>query len=161
MIADSNFKLLAIGQLAGSHRGIRQEIAPIANGRIRRKLSGRAYSTARDQFNVFRTTVFFEDVWPPALGGLWVGQQVIIDCAVMLPQPQLVGSTPIRPAVPGTLRYYDSEMGEVLAGDPSATWFNYCPRLSVFVESWSLNEEEWGAISSSDITFIEEMVPDA
>lgn len=160
-MSDSNFKLLSIGQLAGSHRGIRQEIAPIANGRIRRKLSGRAYSTARGQFNQFRTTVYFEDVWPPAFGGLWVGQQVTIDCAVMLPQPQLIGSVPIRPVVPGTLRFYDAEMSEVLEGDPTAAWFNYCPRLQVLVDSWAINEAEWDAVSSSDITFIEEVVPDA
>ncbi|MBE7732179.1 hypothetical protein [Devosia faecipullorum] len=156
---DSNFTLLSIGQMAGSHRGIRQEISPIANGRIRRKLSGRAYSTARGQFNVFRTTVYFEDVWPPALGGLWVGQRVTIDCAVMLPQPQLVGSAPIRPVVPGTLKFYDTDMDEVLEGDPSAAWFNYCPRLEVLVEPWNLQEDEWGAVSSGDITFIEVEVP--
>lgn len=160
-MSDSTFKILDIGNVAGSERGIRQEISPIANGRIRRKLSGRAYSTRRAQFDVFRTTVYFEDIWPPAFGGLWVDQLVTIDCAVMLPQPQLVGSEPIRPVVPGTLRFYDADMAEVAEGAPEAKFFNFCPRLQALVEGWSIDEDEWGAQSTSDITFIEWKVPDA
>lgn len=160
-MTDTNFRIIDIGNIAGSDRGIRQEISPISNGRIRRKLSGRAYSTARAQFNQFKTTVYFEDIWPPAFGGLWQGQQVTIDCAVMLPQPMLVGTQPIREPVPGTLVYYDADMGEVPEGDPSAKYFNCCPRLVCLVDSWSINEDEWGAVSTSDITFVELKVPDA
>lgn len=155
-MSDSLFQILDIGNMAASARGIRQDISPLPNGRVRTKMSGRSYSTARPQFAKFKTTIQFEDLWPPAIGALRVGQIVTIDCACMLPEPFLIGTAPIRPPVPGTHVYYDADLNPVEADDPSAKWQNCCPRLTVIVEGWNLSEDEWGAVSSSDITFTEE-----
>lgn len=155
-MSDSNFQILDIGNMAASARGIMQDISPIPNGRVRTKMSGRSYSTARPQFEKFKTTIQFQDLWPPAIGRLRVGQVVTIHCAVLLPQRALVGSTPVRPPVPDTLVYYDEDMNPVPEGDPSAKWFNCCPILTAIVEGWNISEDEWGAVSSSDITFTEQ-----
>jgi hypothetical protein len=150
---ESRFQIIDVGQVAGSHRGIRQEIRPIANGRIRRKLSGRAYSTARPQFRQLQTTVYFDDMRPPAFAGLWPGDIVTIHCAVELPQPQRVGTAPIRPVVPGTLVYIDAAGNEVPQAE--ASHFNFCPILTGIVEPWSITDDEWNAAAQSDISIVE------
>lgn len=150
---ESRLKILDIGQVAASHRQIRQEIRPIANGRIRRKLSGRAYSTARPQFNLLQTTIYFGDMRPPALAGLWPGDIVTVHCAIELPQPQLIGTAPIRPVVPGTLVYIDEEGNEV--PQAVATHFTFCPIMTGIVEPWSITDDEWNAETTTDLTVVE------
>ena len=150
---ESRFKFVDIASVAGAYRGIRQEIRPIANGRIRRKLSGRAYSSARAQFRQLQTTVYFEDMRPPALAGLWPGDIVTIHCAVELPQPQIVGSEPIRPVVPGTLVHLDADGN--LVDEADAIHFNFCPVLTGIVEPWAIMDDEWAASAQTDITIIE------
>lgn len=154
----SNFEIVDVGQVAGSHRGIRQEIRPIVNGKLRRKLSGRAYSTARPQFNLFQTTIYFDDVHPPALAGLWPGQIVTIHCAARLPQALAIGEAPIRPQVPGTLIHLDAAGRQVAEGDPAAKFYNFCPILTGMVEPWAVMDAEWDAAAQSDIT-IQELEP--
>jgi hypothetical protein len=155
-MTDTDFLILDIGNLAASARGIRQELEPVANGRMRTKLSGRTYSSARPQFNKFNVKVMGEDIWPPAFGGLWIGATVTIHSSQDLPQPQRVGEVPIRPVVPGSLIYLDAENNIVEPADTAAKFFTFRPVLTVKVVNWNIAHDEWGAIASWDIEFIEE-----
>lgn len=152
---DTEFRILDVPTVAASARQLRQEIELLPNGTIRTKLSGRSYSTARPQFNKFKTMVYFEDLWSPAFAGLWRGARVTIHSAQELPQPQRVGALPIRPVVPGTLRYLDADLNEVAANSPAAVFFTYCPVLEMFVVSWNLAYDEWGQVCTGDIEFSE------
>lgn len=152
---DTAFRIVDLPTVAGSARNLRQEIDLLPNGKIRTKMSGRSYSTARPQFNKFTTTVFYEDIWAPAFAGLWRGSIITIHSMIELPQPQAMGSAPIRPVVPGTLRYLDADNNEVEAGDPAAAYYTYCPVLTVFVVGWRQTYDEYGQVTSTEIELSE------
>lgn len=148
---DTGFKIVDVGTVAASSRRLRQVITPLPNGSLRDKLSGRTYSTARPQFRKFETSIYFEDLWLPALPGLFPGDLVTIHSAVEWNEPIRVGEPQIRPAVPGTLRFFDDENRPVPEGHPDALFFNYCPIFRGFVQSWSAEEDEADKASSAEL----------
>ena len=154
-MSDTSFEIVGIGTFPTSDWGIRQTIEPITNGRTRRKLSGRLYSTDRPQFRQFKSTVTFDGMWPAAIGGIWPGATVTVHCAVDLPHRQHVGEAPIRPVVPGSLRYFDAELNDVEAGNPGAVWFTYRAVLVVKIIAWDVDYDEVGQAVSSFIEFEE------
>ena len=156
---DTVLDLEGWGVLPGSGRGLRQQIAPVPNGALHYTVWGDLESTARESLNRFKITITGEDVWPAAFAGLWLGQPLVVHCVSNLPQPQPATLAPIRPPVPGSLVYFDAEMRE-MPDRNGAVWLNFRPILRCLVNTWSIDEDEWGATASSSIELWED-TPDA
>jgi hypothetical protein len=93
-------------------RGISQTLEPITGPGsggsvmgtwVRRDINGTAVSIAKPQFRKYASTITCRDVEAPNFDNAWLGQLVIVDCAIELNFPTLSGS-PGRAVVAGSLR---------------------------------------------------------
>jgi hypothetical protein len=152
MVPDTVLDLVEIGVSPHSARGITQTIAPITSGDLRRTVNGALVDLTRPSLRKYRSEIRGSDLWPPAFGGLWVGQLVTVHCAAELTQ---AASTPLeRPAVPGSVVYRDAE-GNSLSDSTGAAWVTYRPILSCRVVRWDVERDEWGEIVSWSLSLEE------
>jgi len=151
--------LVELGIAPGSGRALTQSIEPIAAGSLRRLANGRLVSRMRPSLRKYRISINFSDVWPPAFGGLWAGDEVTVHSAaeleqkasVSLERPHVLGSIVWRDAAGYTL---PSGEGETVAPE-GAAWVVYRPILECLVESWDLERDEYGEVVSATLNLQE------
>ncbi|WP_029029840.1 hypothetical protein [Salinarimonas rosea] len=140
---DTYLDFSEIGVVHGSGAGIRQTIEPVPNGRRYYDVFGRIHDTGRPALQLYRTTILGEDVWGPALAGVWPGRALTISCAAELVQPASLAF--VRPAVPGSVRYLDA-LSNDLPDATGAVYVAYRPILQVKVQSWNVEQDEYGQV---------------
>lgn len=126
-------RLWGIGVPPYSARGLVQNITPIdASVHLRRTVNGRMVDLSHDQFRKYASTITGSDQSPPAVDGIWPGQQVTVDCIVELAYPEYDGGN-LREEVPGSKR------------QETGFWF-YRPRLHMVVRNFTIERNEYGAV---------------
>jgi hypothetical protein len=116
-------------------RGLTQSLDPIeASGNLARTVNGVLIDLSPAQMRKFKSTISCSDVDSPALDGLWPGMVLTVDCV-----PELgyltAGGTPDRTVVPGSSRV-------------SNDWTYYRPRLDMRITNYSVERNEYGALTS-------------
>jgi hypothetical protein len=115
-----------------SSRGIRQTLSPIAAAAVmRRTINGELKDVSDSAFRKYASSISCRDQQHPAINGVWPGQQVVVDCVCELAYHTATGSTD-RTAVPSSSR---------VEGD----FTFYRPRLTMRVNSFSIDTDEYGA----------------
>lgn len=115
-----------------SARGLTQTLTPIAAAAVkRRSINGVLYDVSRPQSRKYASKISCTDLRTPAIGGIWPGQTVTVQCVAELNYP--VGGSPERPVVSGS-EYQDGD------------FIFYRPVLTMMiVEPPSVQIDEWNA----------------
>jgi hypothetical protein len=103
----------------------------------RRTVSGTLVNISPTQLRKYRRTLTCRDQMPPALDGIWPGDQVTVKCACELSY-LTAGGSPDRAVVAGSSRV-----------DGSHTF--YRPQLTMLVVSKSQQWDEWRAATTWQI----------
>jgi hypothetical protein len=149
---DTVLDMVELGVVPGSARGMKQDLKPLENGKVYVTVNGNDVNTGRPALNLFVTTVSGEDLWPPAIGGLWRGALVTLHCAVEI--VQRAGTDFVRPAVDGSIRYLDADMND-LSSSTGAAWVCFRPILRCVVLDFSTDRDEWTDKVTWSISFRE------
>lgn len=116
-----------------SARGLKGTLRPIdaAQGldKLRRTVNGTLISVAAPQMWKYRLEAAGDDMDPPALDGLWVGMQVLVNCHVEIGRHTASGSLE-RTAVPGSVR-------------TEGAFTFYRPQLLMLVVEYQIERAEW------------------
>jgi hypothetical protein len=118
-----------------SARGLNGTLSPIDAARgadkLRRTVNGTLVDISAPQMRKYQLEVAGSDQAPPALDGVWVGMEVLVDCHVELAY-LTAGGTPGRSPVTGSER---------VEGD----YTYYRPQLSMRVVELQIERSEWEA----------------
>ncbi len=115
-----------------SARGLTQTLEPIAGSAVmRRTVNGALVDLSVAQMRKYRSTISCSDQNAPALGSVWPGALLTVDCVVELAYLTATGAAE-RPVVAGSSR---------VEGD----WTFYRPQLSMRVVRHTVNRDEWNA----------------
>jgi hypothetical protein len=118
-----------------SARQLRGTLTPIDAARgadkMRRTVNGTLIDISAPQMRKYQLEASGNDDDPPALDGLWVGMQVVVDSHVEIGFPTAAGG-PAHAAVPGSVRY-------------NGDFTFYCPQFSMRVVELQIEREEWAA----------------
>lgn len=116
-----------------STRAAKQSLTVIdAATQLARTVNGALADVSDPVFRKFRSEITCTDMQAPFLA--WPGTQVTVDCIQELSY-LTADNNPIRTAVPGSTR---------VVGD----YTFYRPRLTMRVNGYSIEEDEWGAAVS-------------
>lgn len=134
-----------------SSRGIKQSLAPIDGGLdMRRSVNGELVVVANPLFRKYVTEISASDFAAPALGSVWKGTGVTVECVVPITQAVVSGAATLgRDPVSGSVEAFAAN------GDPvahtrtgrnitaaSATYVRYRPILSCVVTAVSWDHGE-------------------
>lgn len=146
-------------------RGTRQSITQIDGGAdFRRTVNGDLVVVANPNFRRYAVEISGNDSASPALGGVWIGDQVTVECITPISQRMIGGTAALgRDPVPGSVECYNAA-GDLVSHLRSvrsvtaagAVFVRYRPILDCFVTSapnwdgaelsldvsWSLQLEE-------------------
>ena len=115
-----------------SARGASQTLEPIsASQQLRRTINGSLVDLSRSEFRKYRSTISCADQQPPAVDGVWPGQQITVGCISELSY-KTSGGSPARSVVSGSSRVEGS-------------YTFYRPSLIMRVVSFSQQTDEYGA----------------
>lgn len=118
-----------------SARGLKGTLAPIdaakGNDKLRRTVNGTLIDISAPQMRKYQLEVAGSDQAPPALDGVWVGMEVLVDCHVEIAY-LTAGGAPGRSPVTGSARVEGS-------------YTYYRPRLSMRVVELEIDRSEWAA----------------
>lgn len=115
-----------------SIRGAVEDLQPIDAAAVyRRTINGVLVDLGHDQFHKFKLTISCTDQQPPALDGVWPGQEVTVYCITELCFPTLSGS-PARYPVSGSQR------------EEGAFTF-YRPVLDMIITAFTQSKDEYSA----------------
>ena len=121
-----------------SARGMKGTLSPIdmAKGadKMRRTVNGSLIDISAPQMRKYQLEVNGTDQAPPALDGLWVGVEVLVDSHVETAY-LTTGGAPSRTAVPGSER---------VEGD----FTYYAPRFQMRIVEYQIERDEWAAAYS-------------
>ncbi len=132
-MVDSVLVISGFGVPPYSARGLSQTLTPIDQAKsIRRTVNGDLVDLSLAQFRKYSSEITCSDQQPPAFAGLWPGQLVDVDCVAELVMTS--GGTAERDIVSGSER------------EESGFTF-YRPRLTMRVTSYSMQRDEYGAIT--------------
>jgi hypothetical protein len=119
-----------------SARQLRGTLRPIAmasgDGLLARTVNGTLVDLSAPQMRKYRLEIAGEDMAPPALDGMWVGMQVVVNCHVELAY-LTAGGLPGRTPVSGS---------QHIDGD----YTYYCPQFQMLVVDLQLERQEWAAV---------------
>lgn len=118
-----------------SARALKGTLSPIdvASGsdKLRRTVNGTLIDVSAPQMRKYKLEVSGEDQAPPALDGLWVGMEVVVDCHVEMAYLTAGGSAGRLP-VTGSVRF-------------EGGFTYYCPQMSMRIVEMSIERDEWAA----------------
>lgn len=142
-MADETLLVLSgIGIPPYSARGLTQTLTPIQQqGALRRTLNGAVIDLGLEQFKKYASVISCNDADAPAFDGLWRGDTVVVDCVKELCFAEGSGS-PSRTVVPGSYRTADG-------------FVFYRPRLTMVVTDFSQSKDEYGAVTSWQLSLEE------
>jgi hypothetical protein len=134
-MAENNFTLLNItppGIPPYSARGLTQTLEPIAaSSKLERTVNGGLINLSPIQMRKFRSKISCTDQNTPAIGGLWPGMVVTVDCVQELSFLTASPGLQERDAITGSVR---------IEGD----FTFYRPRLTMMVIDFQTSIEEYG-----------------
>lgn len=122
--------ITGIGLPPAAIRGVTQTLEPIqAAAQAMRTVNGALVDVSAAAFRKYASVVSCRDQAPPALSGVWPGQQVTVDCVAELVYETATGAaerTVVASRVDGAFTFYR-------------------PRLTMRVLSFRTERDEWGA----------------
>ncbi|MBX9621074.1 MAG: hypothetical protein K2X28_03445 [Alphaproteobacteria bacterium] len=131
-----------------------QTLTPIPQGSLRRTLNGRLVWVGQSTHRKFKSTIACKDKAPPAFDGLWRGDKVNVTCLQTLTQSIPQGAQEVTlEREPTCIHLYDHkkniwpapiEKHFSLPTGFSWGFVTYAPRLSMMVENYTLEVDEWG-----------------
>ena len=136
---DTTLVLTGLGVTPYSARGLTERLAPLGAGALRRTVNGTLVDVTDTLFRKYALSLSANDQEPPAFDLAWRGLQVTVDLVGRL--AYATGGSPGRTIVPGS-----SVVVSGLSGDPDFT--TYRPRLIMLIAAWTLERDEWGAMTS-------------
>lgn len=132
MNGDTILAITGVALAPWSSRGCQQSLEPIEQSKqTKRTVNGTLHDLSLPQFRKYRSTVNCTDVNSPSFDSNWPGKSLTVDCLYELSYPT-AGGTAGRTPVPGSVRY---ENGYTF----------YRPRLTMFITSWDVSKNEYGA----------------
>jgi hypothetical protein len=121
-----------------SARALHGTLSPIDAARgadkLRRTINGALKDISAPQMRKYKLEIAGEDMAPPALDGLWVGMQVVVNCHVELAY-LTAGGGPARTPVTGS---------EWVDGN----YTYYSPQFQMLVVDLQIARQEWAAVVS-------------
>jgi hypothetical protein len=127
-----------------SARGLTQTIEPIAPAiKLERAVNGRLIDMSIPSMKLYKSRISCNDLNPPAIGGLWPGMEVTIDCVAELCYPTGSPGLQERNAVSGSTR---------TEGD----FTFYKPILVMVCTRFNTSTDEYGAAVSWSYEFEEQ-----
>lgn len=134
-MADTLLAITGIGLAPYSARGLTMTLEPIEQSKqTKRTINGELKDTSVAIFQKYRATVSCQDANAPAFDKNWPGKSLTVDCVAELSYVTM-GGTPGRTVVTDSSRT-----------DGAYTF--YRPRLTMFVTSWNVSTDEYGAVTS-------------
>ena len=137
-----------------SARECTQTLTPLPQGSLRRTINGTLHWIGSRSHRKFQSTISCKDKAPPAFDGLWKGDYVKVTCLQTLTQTIPQGSREVTlEREPASLHLYDYggkswtapvEKRFSLPTGFSGGFATYAPRLSMMVENYTLDVDEWG-----------------
>jgi hypothetical protein len=128
-----------------SARGLKGTLAPIdaakGSDKLRRTVNGGLIDVSAPQMRKYRLEIAGSDQAPPALDGVWVGMEVLVDCHVELAYLTAGGSAGRSP-VTGSERV-------------EGEYTYYRPQLSMRVVELQVERSEWEASVDWSLTLEE------
>jgi hypothetical protein len=128
-----------------SARQLRGTLRPIAmasgDSLVARTVNGTLVDLSASQMRKYRLEIAGDDMAAPALDGMWVGMQVVVNCHVELAY-LTAGGTPGRTPVSGSQRI-----------DGNYTY--YCPQFSMLIVQMQVERQEWAAVVNWSLTLEE------
>lgn len=135
-MSDSDLSFSVIGFPSGSVRGVEERLEPIKiDNALRRTVNAALVDFSDSAFQKYQVQVTLPaavNTSPAALSGIWIGQQVTVDCVSRLIYEDTTAGAGERTAVPGS---------EITEGG----FVSYRPRLTMLVVDWSIVTDEAGA----------------
>lgn len=158
MTDETVLKLGDIPLPAGSSRFISQTLQPIDNGDVRRTVNGNLRDMTRFENRKFESQLSSTDQATPALGGLWKGSEVLVECMKKLRDPVVPAgqaTTLIRDPVVDSVFGYVADPCEKIIPDSvggvgnrditflqDVDYVEYRPIINFMVLANSINEDE-------------------
>jgi hypothetical protein len=130
---DPTLGAFAVQYYAGRelHQTLDQIDSPAQEPQLQRSGNGNLINFTRPQFQKLRSVVTLNSLRPPVLNDSWVGQTVVVNCAIY--RWYASGQSPDRTVVPGTTP---------VGPDPDGN-YGYLPQLNMTVKSFSCDYDEW------------------
>lgn len=132
-MADTDLVLTGLGVTPFSARGLTERLEPIGAGALRRTVNGTLVDVTDTLFRKYTLSLSAADQEPPALDGAWRGMQVVVDAVTPLAHP--TASSPGRAVVAGS-SYVEG------------SFTIYRPQLTMLIVDWTIERDEWGAVTS-------------
>lgn len=140
---DTVLVITGVGLSPFSARGVTQTYAVIdAAKNFRRTVNGNLKSLSPAQFKKYSCSITFNDTDTPALDGIFIGDEVIVDWVQEF-SFVTAGGSPSREVVEGSER---------IEGDVTF----YRPRMTMLVKDFSGSTPEWDAMSPAQLDLEEE-----
>jgi hypothetical protein len=118
-----------------SARALKGTLTPIdaakGNDKLRRTVNGTLIDISAPQMRKYSLEINGSDQAPPALDGLWVGMQVLVNSHVEIAYLTAGGSAGRSP-VPGSVRVEDN-------------FTYYCPQFTMRIVDLQIERDEWAA----------------
>ena len=130
---DTTLLLTGLGVTPYSARGLTERLEPVGAGELRRTVNGTLIDVTDTVFRKYTLSISANDQEPPAFDTAWRGLQVTVDLVGRL--AYATGGSPGRTIVPGS---------SVVVGG----FTTYRPRLIMLVLAWTIERDEWGAMTS-------------
>lgn len=130
--------LLDIAELQSSDyalRGLRQTLKPIDQAsQAKRTINGTLIDNSASQFRKYISTIACSDQLPPALDGVFPGDQVTVNCALEFSYVT-AGGSPNRSVVSGSSR-------------TEGAFTFYRPQLTMLILGFNKELDEWNRVVS-------------
>jgi len=125
-------------------RGATQTLDPIdASSVMARTVNGALIDLSPAQMRKYKSTISCNDTETPALGDVWPGMVLTVDCITELGY-LTAGGAPARTIVPGSSRV-------------NSSWTYYRPRLSMMVINYTVSRDEYGAMTDWSLDLEEQI----
>jgi uncharacterized protein YjeT (DUF2065 family) len=144
-----------------------QTLTPLPQGSLRRTINGKLVWVGQTTHRKFRSTLTCKDKAPPAFDGLWRGDKVNVTCLQTLTQTIPQGSQEITlEREPASICLYDhlgkrweithqsKQHIQLTPGYPGG-FITYAPCLSMMVENYTLEVDEWGLTAFWTLELVE------
>lgn len=136
MANETLLELVGPGVPPYSARGLKQSLEPIGqSAQLYRTINGVLHDLSDANFRKYRSTITGDDQTPPAVDGVWPGQQITVKCISELCEATTSPDSLGRTAVSGSVRY-------------ESNFTFYRPELTMRVVAFNFETDEYGAIVS-------------
>lgn len=133
-MTDTILTVTGVGLAPWSSRGATMTLEPIEQSKqSKRTINGELRDVSLPIFQKYHATVSCSDINSPAFDKNWPGKSLTVDC---IPELSYLtsGGSPGRTIVTSSSRT-----------DGAYTF--YRPRLTMFLTSWNVQRDEWGAVT--------------